>query len=75
MLVVRRCGSLARRGRGAAALDRESTPPKRMRLGEMERFAVAAAVGGHYCLEHDHTRPHLDNTNRVLIASGSTPTA
>ena len=46
-----------------------------MRLGEMERFAVAAAVGGHYCLEHDHTRPHLDNTNRVLIASGSTPTA
>ena len=51
---------------GAGALDRERTPTRRMRLGETERFRVAAAVGGHRRLEHDHTAPHLDDTDRVL---------
>jgi hypothetical protein len=39
-----------------------------MRLGETKCFLVAAAVGGDRRLEHDHTTPHIDDTERMLVA-------
>ena len=39
-----------------------------MYLGGTERFRVAAAVGGHDRLEHDHAATHLDDAKRVLVA-------
>src|SRR5262249_40255389 len=56
------------RAEGAAALDREGTPTRRVLAGQFERTTITGPACGDRRLEHDSAGADLDDRERVHIA-------
>jgi hypothetical protein len=53
---------------GAAALDREGTPTRRVLVGQLERTSITGRARGDRRLDHGSARADLDDRERVHVS-------